>query len=188
MRLSLDKALAVGNQLEVEAISEYKMCSPWADASSQAEVIPVMFAPTFPTRWHPAHCVNAQPGCSVWLQHGVRPLGEHADLHITLGLLRGQQSMKNYGLLMHLWCNFPDRKHLVWPIISQMFTSGWLKSLMSCRHVVDSYFGLDYLVFQFQHFKNWLTLNNNSLHQWLKLYTAQFLVVCNCHFGPFFFL
>ena len=26
MRLSLDKALAVGNQLEVEAISEYESC------------------------------------------------------------------------------------------------------------------------------------------------------------------
>lgn len=26
MRLSLDKALAVGNQLEVEAISEYQTC------------------------------------------------------------------------------------------------------------------------------------------------------------------
>lgn len=31
MRLSLDKALAVGNQLEVEAISEYEICWSWAD-------------------------------------------------------------------------------------------------------------------------------------------------------------
>lgn len=110
MRVSLDRALEMGNGLEVEAVSEYRTrqnhegaLNHWQRRSSST------FFFLLATRWHPIPFVAPQLGKAVWLQHGVRPLGEHADLHVTPGLLRGQQStafkvMHNHCLRSVIYC------------------------------------------------------------------------------------
>lgn len=93
MRVSLDRALEMGSGLEVEAVSEYRIRQNHEGALNHWQRRSLnMFFFLFPTRWHPIPFVAPQLGFAVWLQHGVRPLGEHADLHVTHGLLRGQQS------------------------------------------------------------------------------------------------
>lgn len=91
MKLSIASALEPGNMLAVEAISESAFlekkkivhwCRRWACSDF-----------CFPScRWHRCQCANPQFSCSVWVQHGVRPLGQHQDLHLSAGLLCGEQS------------------------------------------------------------------------------------------------
>ena len=58
------------------------------------------FATFVNSRWHPTYRLDTQSGCSVWIQHGVWPMGQHPNLLISAWLLRGQQSMT--------WCDtFP---------------------------------------------------------------------------------
>lgn len=91
MRLTLDKALAVGNQLGVEAISMYINNDLGGGGSNILEdLITVIFVFS---RWHWTHTVNPYLGCSVWIQHGVWPLGQHKNLCILDGLLCRQPSM-----------------------------------------------------------------------------------------------